>query len=398
MARKKSAPKADTPQPARTQSRPGGFQAPSALDSPAYAGDDGLDLDSTVDSLMAKLEAPGQDTPDAAPQPQHDEPPEDDDEPDETEPAVKDEEDKPDELELTAEDLEEGETEQEKPDRPEGEPQRHKVTLADGKEVHLTIDELIQGNMLRSDYDRKRGQEAQERRNREAELEAERKAVATEREQLASALDSLKKIQEGGAPTPPDESLLDENSENYDPGRYLQQERQYNKALQYIRDAEAEAAKTKTEQDKAKEAERAEYLKAQMARIPELIPAWTDGQGRIDRQKWESEATAMTEWAAGLGVEPEQVASIDNAASLAILRKAWLYDRAMARKRNGHGAAAPKPVSKKQVVVPSQAAQSNRGSGGDRTLRRAEEQFARRQDPQSGADFLLAKMESNRSA
>lgn len=67
-------------------------------------------------------------------------------------------------------------------------------------------------------------------------------------------------------------------------------------------------------------------LAREAERLPALIPEWKD------RQVMAKEQAEIHDWAVKFGLEPQEVAMVNKAAHVAILRKAMLADRLMAQK------------------------------------------------------------------
>ncbi len=100
-----------------------------------------------------------------------------------------------------------------------------KVKLPDG--TVLTVADLVSGNLMERDYRQKTTQVADERRalqQRSSALEASEKQVNEQREFISQLLQAF-------TPQPPDPSLMDQNSQSYDPFGYLAAKDQYERMV-----------------------------------------------------------------------------------------------------------------------------------------------------------------------
>lgn len=273
-----------------------------------------------IDQLLG----PDEDTQDEA---EAQEPEEVQDDADETE-AEYEAEDEDEESDPDEEDAEDEVIEQELPDD-----LTIKVKL-DGEETEVTLDELRKGYSRYSDYTRKTQALAEERKAFQSEAEA----IRMERAQYAELLPALKAQIEVQSEAEPDWDTL----YNEDPIEAARLERHWRKSHQE-RSAKLqaiEAEQKRVMEETAKEQQRAlsEFVEAERAKLPEVIPEWKD------EKVMQSEAKELREWAMSNGFSERDLAALVQASHVSILRKAMMFDKG--QKKVEKVKAAPKRVAK----------------------------------------------------
>ena len=273
-----------------------------------------------IDQLLG----PDEDTQDEA---EAQEPEEVQDDADETE-AEYEAEDEDEESDPDEEEAEEEVIEQELPDD-----LTIKVKL-DGEETEVTLDELRKGYSRYSDYTRKTQALAEERKAFQSEAEA----IRMERAQYAELLPALKAQLEVQSEAEPDWDTL----YNEDPIEAARLERHWRKSHQE-RSAKLqaiEAEQKRVMEETAKEQQRAlsEFVEAERAKLPEVIPEWKD------EKVMQSEAKELREWAMSNGFSERDLAALVQASHVSILRKAMMFDKG--QKKVEKVKAAPKRVAK----------------------------------------------------
>lgn len=187
----------------------------------------------------------------------------------------------------------------------------------DGKELEVTLDELRKGYSRYSDYTRKTQALAEERKAFHSEAEA----IRMERAQYAELLPVLKAQLEVQSEAEPDW----DNLYNEDPIEAARLERHWRKThneraakLQAI-----EAEQKRVAEETAKEQTRAlsDFVQAERARLPEVIPEWKD-EGTM-----QSEAKELREWALNNGFSERDLSALVQASHVSILRKAMMFDK-----------------------------------------------------------------------
>jgi len=187
----------------------------------------------------------------------------------------------------------------------------------DGKELEVTLDELRKGYSRYSDYTRKTQALAEERKAFHGEAEA----IRMERAQYAELLPVLKAQLEVQSEAEPDwDNLYTE-----DPIEAARLERHWRKThneraakLQAI-----EVEQKRIAEETAKEQTRAlsDFVQAERARLPEVIPEWKD-EGTM-----QSEAKELREWALNNGFSERDLSALVQATHVSILRKAMMFDK-----------------------------------------------------------------------
>ena len=303
----------------------------------------GTSLLSTADAVEALLsqEAPEEDTVDGR------------EEPTEQEEVLSDPQPDPDEVEVEAEaeesdseeveEVDESEEEEEVDEAPVvEEPQRYRVKSGDD-EVEVTLDELRNSYMRNADYTRKTQHVAEERKAVEAELEHLHGERQRYHEQLVTLETALNQAE-------PDQAYWDE-LQSADQMEFLRQRENARDRKDALAQIQAERQKVQSEEEAELQARRDAHMAKERARVPELIPEWSDPEVQA------KEAPAVVTYAQRTGgYTEEEISNIGDARALVMIRKAYLYDELMKKKPAATKKAqkAPKliksgqPTSKKQ--------------------------------------------------
>jgi hypothetical protein len=187
----------------------------------------------------------------------------------------------------------------------------------DGKELEVTLDELRKGYSRYSDYTRKTQALAEERKSFQGEAEA----IRMERAQYAELLPALKAQLEVQSEAEPDW----DNLYNEDPIEAARLERHWRKSHQEraAKLQAIEAEQKRVAEETAKDQTRAltEFVEAERAKLPEVIPEWKD-EGTM-----QSEAKELREWALNNGFSERDLSALVQATHVSILRKAMLFDK-----------------------------------------------------------------------
>jgi hypothetical protein len=204
----------------------------------------------------------------------------------------------------------------------------------DGKELEVTLDELRKGYSRYSDYTRKTQALAEERKAFQSEAEA----IRMERAQYAELLPVLKAQLEVQSQAEPDW----DNLYNEDPIEAARLERHWRKTQQEqvakLRAIEVEQQRIAEETTKEQQKALADFVQAERARLPEVIPEWKD-EGVM-----QSEATELREWALNNGFSERDLSALVQASHVSILRKAMMFDKG--QKKVEKVKAAPKKVAR----------------------------------------------------
>lgn len=191
-----------------------------------------------------------------------------------------------------------------------------KVKL-DGEETEVTLDELRKGYSRYSDYTRKTQALAEERKAFQSEAEA----IRAERAQYAELLPALKNQLQVQTEAEPDW----DNLYNEDPIEAARLERHWRKTQQdrqaKLQAIEAEQRRIAEETTKEQQRALSEFVQAERAKLPEVIPEWKD-EGVM-----QSEAKELREWALNNGFSERDLSALVQASHVSILRKAMMFDK-----------------------------------------------------------------------
>jgi ribosomal protein L39E len=206
----------------------------------------------------------------------------------------------------------------------------------DGQEMEVTLAELRNGYSRTADYTRKATALAEQRKAFESEAEA----IRAERAQYAQMLPILQQqIQQQNAAEPDWDNLYDE-----DPIEAARLERHWRRTkeeqTQRLVAIQAEQQRLAAEEAKQRTMHTQAVIEAERSRLPEVIPEWKDQATMM------KEAQELREWATSNGLTEQDINSLTQAAHIALVRKAMLYDKGA---RNV--AKAKQPVKQKARVV-----------------------------------------------
>lgn len=242
----------------------------------------------------------------------------------------------------------------------------------DGQEVEVTLAELRNGYSRTADYTRKATALAEQRKAVEAEVEA----IRAERAQYAQMLPILQQqIQQQNAAEPDWDTLYDE-----DPIEAARLERHWRRTkeeqTQRLAAIQAEQQRLAQEEAKQRTQQMQAVVEAERARLPEVIPEWKDQATMM------KEAQELREWATSNGLTEQDINSLTQAAHIALVRKAMLYDKGS---RNVEKA--KQPVKQKARVVRPGSSNSS-AKPGSVDLKRASKRLAQTGSVKDAAALL----------
>lgn len=259
------------------------------------------------------------------------------------------------EAEAEAEQVDEGEepeaeaeeeADPEDEDESEGEePETPVYTIkVNGEEIEVTLEELQKGYSRTQDYTRKTQQLAEQRKQAEAETEA----VRAERQQYSQLLEAMRAQVAASQPQEPDWEKLRKS----DPIEFAAQWAEHERRQKQMGAIQAEQARLAEIQKYEQAQQLASIVEQERQILEDAIPEWKDGE-TAKREKAE-----LVEFGKRLGFKTEELANITDHRAVVALRKAYLYDKLMAKKpqvksqvksaptlKPGTAAAAPKKNS-----------------------------------------------------
>lgn len=230
----------------------------------------------------------------------------------------------------------------------------------DGQEMEVTLAELRNGYSRTADYTRKATALAEQRKSLEAEVEA----IRAERTQYAQLLPILQQqIQQQNAAEPDWDTLYDE-----DPIEAARLERHWRRTkeeqTQRLAAIQAEQQRLAEEEVKQRNQQMQAIVEAERAKLPEVIPEWKDQETMM------REAQELREWATSNGLTEQDVNSLTQAAHIALIRKAMLYDKGV---RNMEKAKQP---SKKKARIVRPGSSNSSAKPGSIDIKRASKRLA----------------------
>lgn len=230
----------------------------------------------------------------------------------------------------------------------------------DGQEMEVTLAELRNGYSRTADYTRKATALAEQRKSLESEVEA----IRAERTQYAQLLPILQQqIQQQNAAEPDWDTLYDE-----DPIEAARLERHWRRTkeeqTQRLAAIQAEQQRLAEEEVKQRNQQMQAVVAAERVKLSEVIPEWKDQETMM------REAQELREWATSNGLTEQDVNSLTQAAHIALIRKAMLYDKGV---RNMEKAKQP---SKKKARIVRPGSSNSSAKPGSIDIKRASKRLA----------------------
>lgn len=215
----------------------------------------------------------------------------------------------------------------------------------DGEEVEVDLQELRSGYSRTADYTKKSQALAEERKL----FMQDRDAVSLERQQYAQLLGALQAQIGATDEVAPDFDQLYET----DPIEATRQERQWTKRqqerAQKLAAIQAEQARVSQASQKEQQEQMQNLLNAEVARLPDLIPAWKD------EKVAKRESEELKTYLADQGISEEEMGALVRASHINVLRKAMLFDKGQRRVKKATRARrknAVSPGARSQQVKP----------------------------------------------
>ena len=190
-----------------------------------------------------------------------------------------------------------------------------------GEEIEVDLQELKSGYSRTSDYTKKSQALSEERKL----FMQDRDAVSLERQQYAQLLGALQAQIGATDEVAPDFDQLYET----DPIEATRQERQWTKRQQErqqkLAAIQAEQARVSQASQKEQQEQMQHLLNAEVARLPDLIPAWKD------EKVAKRESEELKSYLADQGISEEEMGALVRASHINVLRKAMLFDKGQRR-------------------------------------------------------------------
>ena len=228
-------------------------------------------------------------------------------------------------LEETQEDFEDSEDDAEPLDEDDEEEVEQEAALytvkVNGEDKQVTLDEALNGYSRQADYTRK----SQELAASKKDFENEREAVLQERATYASLLPQLQNALMVDDEPEPDWDK--EFADNPMQASRLKYEWDKKRDLKYQKLQAIQNEQQRLQNDLYEEQNRAieELRVEETAKLPDLIPEWKDNS-TFSKEKGEIKEYLMNE-----GITEEEIMALTMAKHIQLIRKAWLYDKGVAK-------------------------------------------------------------------
>lgn len=246
-------------------------------------------------------------------------------------------------------------------------------TKIDGKEGAAKFQDLVKSYQLQGHVDAK----AREAAEKDKALQERVQQFESYAQQEAQKLNQLAYIA--------NQELMREVAEidwqslaRSDPAEYVAKQAEFQTRQARVNQLMNAAQQQNSQWQQAQQVKQAQYLQSEAQRLTTLIPDWAD------QDKAKTEKAAIREYAIKQGFSVQEVDNLSRADTVALLRKAWLYDQ-------GKGKAA---VIEKQVriapklVKPGQSLSASQRN--EESVRGLKEQIRKSGGRQGISEYLMA--------
>jgi hypothetical protein len=207
-----------------------------------------------------------------------------------------------------------------------------KATIqVDGESKQVPLKDALAGHRREADYTRKTQEVAEQRKA----IDSERAAMENERRQSASFLANLyKSLQESVVGSMPDQSLLDETSQNYNPAKYMRDERAYRESVRKFREAESKLNQAQSYDDGQARARTQQSVQKERDLLKAKITDFSDpAKAKVAME-------AIKTYGLSEGFTPQELAGFTDHRLAVVLHKAAKWDESQKK-----GAVAAKKVT-----------------------------------------------------
>ena len=186
----------------------------------------------------------------------------------------------------------------------------------DGEELEVGIDELKNGYQRQADYTRKSQALAEQRKETEA-IQSERMQLEQERQMYANGLQMLQEQQ--SAKLNEFNSVDWESLKTEDPYAYMIKKEEFRDAQEKVQSVAQQQQYVQQEQMQQQQAAKAEFVRAEYARLVEALPEWENKESTIKKD--------IRDYAATVGFRPEEIDQLADHRSVLVIQKAMEYDK-----------------------------------------------------------------------
>jgi len=186
----------------------------------------------------------------------------------------------------------------------------------DGEELEVDIEELKNGYQRQADYTRKSQALAEQRKETE-QIQSERMQLEQERQMYANGLQMLQEQQ--SAKLNEFNSVDWESLKTEDPYAYMIKKEEFRDAQEKVQGVAQQQQYVQQEQMHQQQAAKAEFVRAEYARLVEALPEWENKESTIKKD--------IRDYAATAGFRPEEIDQLADHRSVLVIQKAMEYDK-----------------------------------------------------------------------
>ncbi|MBS0257250.1 MAG: hypothetical protein JSR13_05985 [Proteobacteria bacterium] len=233
------------------------------------------------------------------------------------------------------------------------------ITLDDGQKISLG--ELKRNNLFQRDYTRKTTELSELKKQQDEEFS---KRVSEAENEIRQQRDFILNYAQRFMPKPPNPSMMDENSPDYDPIGFLHEQRRYEQEASEFNNLVQQREREFAEQQYKQTEEMKQNLAAEQEKLFKAMPKLKDDKAREAFHKEAVDIGGTT-----YGITPEEISQIGDHRYMRILHDAIQYRKAVAKAAAVQKEVAAKPKLVQQQRMAPQAIQERDRQGRFKNLR-----------------------------
>ncbi len=233
------------------------------------------------------------------------------------------------------------------------------ITLEDGQKISLG--ELKRNNLFQRDYTRKTMELSEQKKQQDEEFT---KRVSEAENEIRQQRDFILNYAQRFMPKPPNPSMMDENSPDYDPIGFLHEQQRYQQEASEFNNLVQQREREFAEQQYKQTEEMKHNLAAEQEKLFKAMPKLKDDKAREAFHKEAVDIGGTT-----YGITPEEISQIGDHRYMRILHDAIQYRKAVAKAAAVQKEVAAKPKLVQQQRMAPQAIQDRDRQGRFKQLR-----------------------------
>lgn len=233
------------------------------------------------------------------------------------------------------------------------------VTLEDGQKISLG--ELKRNNLFQRDYTRKTTEFSEQKKREEAEFQ---QRVSEAENEIRQQRDFILNYAQRFMPKPPNPSMMDETSPDYDPIGYLHDQQRYQQEAHEFQNILQQREREFAAQQQQQTEMQKQTIAEEQEKLFKAMPKLKDDKAREAFHKEAVDIGGTT-----YGITPEEISQIGDHRYMRILHDAIQYRKAVAKAASVQKEVAAKPKLVQQQRMAPQAVQDRDRQGRFQQLR-----------------------------